>query len=137
MTRLRGFMAVTGAALGLALTGAGPVLAAPHFQPPYGEHPYEEQGPMRLQNLIARTQTDLRDALAYATSDKQRDRTRDAERHLSDFDKRLTQGRWNHHDLHDAIESVQNVLDHNTLNAADRANLRHDVEDLKIARDRH
>ncbi|HWF47978.1 MAG TPA: hypothetical protein VG168_13295 [Bryobacteraceae bacterium] len=137
MTRLKGFMAVTGAALGLALTGVGPVLAAPHFQPPYGERPYEQQGPRRLQDLIARTQTDLRDALAYATGDKQRDRTRDAERHLSDFDKRLTQGRWNHHDLHEAIESVQNVLDHNTLNAADRQNLRRDVEELKIARDRH
>lgn len=139
MTRLKGFMAVTGVALGLALTAVGPAVAAPYFQPPYqyGQAPYGEQGPVQLQNLIARTQADVRGALAYATNGKQRDRARDAERHLSDFDKRLTEGRWNHHDLHDAIESVQHVLEHNTLNAVDRQNLRRDVEELRIVRDRH
>jgi len=142
MTGLKQFMVAAGATLGLSLAAICPVTAAPYFQPQYGQGygqpPYEaERGPMRLQDLIARTQTDLRNAMVYATNDKQRERTRNAERHLSDFDRRLSQGHWSHGDLNDSISSVQSVLEHNTLNAADRDMLRHDLEALKIARDRH
>lgn len=141
MTRLKGLMVITGTALGLVLTAVGPATAAPYFQAPYpqSQYPpaaYPEEGHMRLQDLVARTQEDLRNALQYATNDKQRDRTRNAERHLSDFDKRLTQGHWDRGNLNDAINSVQGVLDHNTLNAADRERILHDVEDLRIVRDR-
>jgi hypothetical protein len=137
MMRLKGLMAITGAAVGLTLTAVGPATASPYFQNPYGQAPYgAEHGPMQLQDLIARTQTDLRAAQEYATSGKQRDRTKNAEKHLSDFDKRLTEGHWNHNQLNDAISSVQGVLDHNTLNAADRDRLLHDVEELRIVRDR-
>lgn len=136
MTRLNGLMMVASTALGLTVTAVGPAAASPYFQASYGQAPYgEEQGPMQLQQLIARTQTDLRAAQEYATSGKQRDRIKDAEKHLSDFDKRLTRGHWDKGNLKDAISTVQNVLDHNTLNAADRDRLRHDVEELRMVRD--
>lgn len=139
MTRLKGLMVTTSATLGLALVAICPVTAAPYFRPQYNNQaPYAEgQGPMRLQDLIARTQTDLRSAMVYATNGDQRGRTKKAERKLSDFDKHLTHGHWNGDDLKDSISSVKDVLDHNTLNAANRDLLRHDLEALKIARDRH
>ena len=91
-----------------------------------------------LRGLIQRTQTDLESAEHNAPNDhKQRDRYRNAQEHLSDFDRRLTHGHFDKGDLDHAIGSVRDILDHNTLLASSRDALLRDMEDMRVARDRH
>ena len=118
--------------LGLACGGA----VALHAQDPaYGqEYPAPYGG---LRGLIDRTQNDLRVAeeIQHNKSD-QRERYQHAQGHLSTFDRKLTHGHFDKGELDKSIDSVKDILDHNVLQASSRDALLHDMEDLRVARDR-
>jgi len=118
--------------LGLTVGGAISLSAAP--SPRYQEYP-APYGDLR--GLVDRTQTDLRAAADLETNkEKERERYRSAQGHLSSFDRHLTKGHFDKSELHKSIDEIQSILDHNVLQASSRDALMRDVTDLKIARDR-
>jgi len=122
------FLLAYGLALGSAASSA---LAIPAFQESYPS-PYNG-----LRGLIDRTQTDLRAAADLEHgNDKQRDRYRNAQGHLSTFDRHLVKGHFDKGELNHAIDAIKGILDHNVLQASSRDALMRDVEDLRVARDR-
>ena len=97
------------------------------YPAPYGD----------LRGLVDRSQSDLRAAaeLEHGKSD-QRERYRNAQGHLSTFDRHLTHGKFDKGELEKAINDMKAILDHNVLQASSRDALMRDVEDLRVARDR-
>jgi hypothetical protein len=64
----------------------------------------------------------------------------DARSRLFNFESRFDQGRYQKHELDEAIEHIQNVVDHNSLDARDRGALGDDlrrVRDYRAWRDHH
>ncbi len=98
---------------------------------------------MGARDLIARVQTDLQRASEFATSgnavkikhdDKQIERYRNAQRSASNFDRKLSQGKFDKGDLDDAINDLKNVVEHNTLQSEDRDALTTDLRELRLLR---
>ncbi len=90
-----------------------------------------------LRGLVDRTQSDLRAAADLEHgNEKQHDRYHNAQGHLSTFDRHLVKGRFDKGELNKSIDSIKDILDHNVLQASSRDALMHDVEDLRVARDR-
>jgi hypothetical protein len=90
-----------------------------------------------LRGLVDRTQSDLRAAVDLEHGGKQAERYKNAQDHLSDFDRSLAKGHFNKDRLDSAINDLQHLLDHNTLQASTRDALHRDLEDLRIARERN
>ena len=114
----------------VALAAAG--LAYP-FQ--YTERgPYTERGYARPdRSLFDRVRADLDRASSYPyASRSDRKRFDEARRDLFDFESRFDQGRYEKHELDRAIDRVQNVVSHNSLDPRDRGAL---DEDLRRMRD--
>lgn len=138
MKTIRCWIAVSSLAAGLT---TGVAMARP--VPPTGnggqiaDRYYREQSDLR--QLIDRTQTDLRTAseLEHSGKDKQRERYQNAQKSLSTFDRHLTKGKFDKDQLNKAIEDIQNVLDHNTLQASSRDALLSDVQNLRLVRSAH
>ena len=119
-------------AAGLAIAGPLPPTAVEgvqYAQDYYSQHP-------DLRQLIDRTQTDLRTSseLEHTGKGGQRERYRNAQKSLSTFDRHLTKGKFKKGELNKAIGDIQNVLDHNTLQASSRDALLSDVQNLRLAR---
>lgn len=124
-----------GLSVGLAVAGPLPPTAfggAQYTEGYYSQHP-------DLRQLVDKTQTDLRSSseLEHTGKGKQRDRYRNAQKSLSTFDRHLTKGKFKKGKLNKAIEDIQNVLDHNTLQASSRDALLSDVQNLRLARSAH
>ncbi len=122
--------------LTLGLTCGG-VAALAAQAPVYGqEYPAPYGGGLRA--LVDRTQNDLRVAseLEHNKGD-QLERYHHAQGHLSTFDRKRTHGHFDRGELNKSIDSIKDILDHNVLQASSRDALMHDLEDLKVARDRH
>jgi len=123
---------------GLAVGLAAPLAAAPNGWYQYGDRDAgrypDRYGDLR--SLVDRTQSDLRTSaeLEHNNGD-QRERYRNAQGHLSTFDRNLTKGHFGKSELDKAIHDVQSVLDHNALQASSRDALLHDVQDLRAVRD--
>lgn len=123
--------AVLSLSCGLALVSAAPVLAAPSaWQEP-------EEWHQHLRATVDRTQNDLQAAAQLEQKPKEHERYRHAQERLSDFDRKLSRGHFDNGKLKDAIGAIEDVLDHNTLQASTRDALRADLQDLQAARDRH
>lgn len=106
------------------------------FPPPALAYQYPDYG--HLRGLVDKSQSDLRDALALEPEGgKQHDRYKDAQKSLSDFDKHLAKGHFDKGELDHCIDHLKSVLDHNTLQATSRDALMHDIDELRIARDRY
>ena len=123
--------------LGLACGGAAVLQPQqPGYGPPGQEYPAPYGGGLRA--LIDRTQNDLRTAeeMEHNKGD-QRERYQHAQGHLSSFDRKLTHSHFDRGELDKSIDSIKGILDHNVLQASSRDALMHDLEDLKVARDRH
>ncbi|HSM79873.1 MAG TPA: hypothetical protein VLT57_19685 [Bryobacteraceae bacterium] len=89
----------------------------------------------RARDLISQTQADLREARTSSTAEhKDRDRYKNAERHLSTFDRHMVKRHFDKGELDDAIGDVQGVLDHNTLTPEGRNALLRDVAELRRLR---
>ncbi len=90
-----------------------------------------------MRGLIDRTQADLRAAADLEHgNDKQRDRYRDAQQHLSNFDRELTKGHFDKGQLDRSIDNIKSILNHNVLQASSRDALIRDESDLRVARAR-
>ena len=126
------FAAVLVLTFGFGMCAGVPATATPVYQGEAYPAPYTD-----LRGLIDRTQTDLRAAgdLEHG-NDKQRGRYRNAQERLSNFDRHLVKGRFEKGELNHAIDDIKDILEHNTLQASSRDALMHDVEDLRVARDR-
>lgn len=120
-------------ALGLSfgLAASLPAAATPYHQEEYPA-PYSS-----LRGLIDRTQNDLRAASELEHgSEKQHKRYRDAQEHLSNFDRHLVKGKFDKGELNHSIDAIKDILDHNTLQPSTRDSLMRDGSDLRVARDR-
>jgi hypothetical protein len=85
--------------------------------------------------LVYRVQNNLRRAERFTRpSGKEKERYFNAQRHLSQFDRRLSQGRFDKDKLDEAIDDVKNVVENNTLSPADRDVLTGDLGQLRELR---
>jgi hypothetical protein len=127
----------TGVALNIRAAGQSyPPQSAPPPGYPAGDPypaPYGE-----LRGLVDRAQSDLRAAADLEhENDKQRERYRSAQGHLSSFDRHLVKGHFDKGELDKALGEFKGILDHNVLQASSRDALMHDMDELRAARDRH
>jgi hypothetical protein len=96
---------------------------------------------MRYQDarqVVSRTQTDLARSVTFLEKKhSDRDRLRNAQKHLSTLDRHLAKGKFDKDTLNSAIGDIQSVLDHNVLQSQDRDALMQDVSDLRNIRSDH
>lgn len=120
---------------GLAMGGtAFTCAAAPQAYPPGEAYPAPYGG---LRGLIDRTQNDLRAASELERGKPgQRERYRNAQGHLSTFDRDLVRGHFDRGELDKSIGEIKGILDHNVLQVGSRDALMRDMEDLRVARAR-
>jgi len=82
--------------------------------------------------LVQRVQEDLHHVgHEDARNHKQSDHIEEALKHLSDFDKGLSNGKFAKDRLDDAIDHMKQVVNGNTLEARDRDTLNDDIRDLQ------
>jgi hypothetical protein len=85
--------------------------------------------------LVDRVQRNLRRAEHFTPpSDKEKERYHNAQRHLSEFDRKLSEGRFDKDKLDEAIDDVKNVVENNTLSPEDRDQLTRDLGELRELR---
>ena len=90
----------------------------------------------RARDVVSRVQEDLRRAAEFtATKEKERDRYRDVQRKLSEFDRELSKGHFEKGKLDDAIDELKEVVKENTLQSHDRDALAADLADLRTLRE--
>src|SRR5579862_1368480 len=90
----------------------------------------------RERDLVARVQDDLRRAADFtATKPKERDRYREVQRKLSEFDRDLSHGHFDKGKLDGAIDELREVMKGNTLESHDRDALASDLSDLRTLKD--
>lgn len=123
--------------LGLAM-GTGTALQAAGGGAWFQAYPGAYPAPYTdMRGLVDRTQADLRAAADLEHgNEKQRNRYRDAQEHLSNFDRELTKGHFDKGQLNSSIDKIHDILNHNVLQASSRDALMRDEGDLKVARDR-
>jgi hypothetical protein len=96
-----------------------------------------ERYPSRAESPADRTAHHL-ESLAHRTgpfeSGRERSRYDHAIRHLSEFQNRLYQGHFDRDRLDQAINDVQNVVNHNPLDNRARGMLWNDLNDLRAFR---
>lgn len=85
--------------------------------------------------LVERVQRNLRRAEEFTPpADKEKERYHNAQHHLSEFDRKLSEGQFDKDKLDEAIDDVKNVVEHNTLEAEDRDKLTRDLGELRELR---
>jgi len=81
-------------------------------------------------------QADLHHSVHHgARNDKEHDRVEAAVKHLSDFDRNLSENKFAKDRLDESIDDVKNVVENNTLEARDRDALSTDLSDLRRLRE--
>ena len=110
-----------------ALVAAGAALAQ------YPDRSYADRDHARRDRaLFNRVRMDLDRASAYPYSSRaDRKRFDEARRDLFDFESRFDQGRYNKHELNAAIDRIERVVSHNSLDARDRGALADDVRRMR------
>jgi hypothetical protein len=126
--------------MGLATLSATPAMAAPAqvapATPDYGYGPDGPTGPLR--SLIENTQNDLRMAnRLQPNNEDQLERYQTAQKNLSTFDRKLTQGKFDKGKLTDVIIDLKQILKKNNLQVSSRKALTHDLAQFQIVKDRH
>ncbi|HZS09098.1 MAG TPA: hypothetical protein VFD58_29965 [Blastocatellia bacterium] len=107
-------------------------LAAPAIPSQAQSRRYEQ-----ARDLVSRVQQDLRHAADFIQRSKDKDgreRFENAQKHLSEFDRALSKGKFDKDKLDEAIDDLKNVVEHNTLAGEDRDALTQDVRDLRQLR---
>jgi hypothetical protein len=85
--------------------------------------------------VVGRTQADLDRAASFLKGNKkERERIRNAQKHLSEVDRHMAKGKFDKDTLDSAIGDIQSVLDHNVLQSQDRDVLIRDVKELRAIR---
>ena len=86
-------------------------------------------------NLVQRTQDDLQRVYRKgARNAKELERIDNARKHLSDFDRNLSNNKFDKDRLDSAIDDVNNVVANNTLAGNDRDALKADLSELRRIR---
>jgi hypothetical protein len=97
--------------------------------------------PNQDRSVFNRVRGDLDRASSYPYASRaDRKRFDEARRDLFDFSSRLDQGRYEKHELDHAIDRVQSVVNHNSLDPRDRGALDDDLRrmrDYRSFRDHH
>jgi hypothetical protein len=89
----------------------------------------------RARDLVSRVQKNLRRAERFTPpNEKEKERYHNAQQHLSEFDRKLSEGRFDKDKLDEAIDDVKNVVEHNTLAAEARDVLSRDLQELRDLR---
>jgi hypothetical protein len=85
--------------------------------------------------LVDHVQVDLKQAADFSHKNgKERERIDNAQKHLSEFDRHLDQGKFDKGKLDESINDVKNVIDHNTLTPEQRDSLHSDIRQLRLLR---
>ncbi len=110
-----------------ALMATGAAMAQ-YTDRPYGDRDYAR----RDRALFDRVRMDLDRASNYPYSSRSdRKRFDEARRELFDFESRFDQGRYNKHELREAIDRLDRVVSHNSLDPRDRGALAEDVRRMR------
>jgi hypothetical protein len=105
---------------------------AQYYDRPYGDRDYAR----RDRALFDHVRMDLDRAANYPYASRpDRKRFDQARRELFDFESRFDQGRYDKHELSEAINKIENVISHNSLDARDRGALAEDVRRMRDYRD--
>jgi hypothetical protein len=89
----------------------------------------------QARGLVYRVQENLRQAEQFTPpADKEKERYHNAQHHLSEFDRKLSEGRFDKDKLDEAIDDVKNVVEHNTLSPESRDKLTQDLHELRELR---
>jgi hypothetical protein len=129
--RINRLLTTTYLGLGLLAGGSGLATAAD-----WGSR-HHDFGHDNLRDVVERTQTDLRMAADLEPRhNDEHNRYKNAQGHLSTFDRKLVKGKFDKGELGKTLDCLKDILDHNVLQASTRDNLMRDMTDLKIARDR-
>jgi hypothetical protein len=128
-------MAIHVKALRAAILALGLSLAAPAILPAGARIEAQSERFDHGRDTISRTQSDLRRAASFhPNSKKEQERFKNAQHHLSELDRHFVKGKFDKGTMDSAIEDIQNVLDHNTLQSQDRDALMQDINDLRALR---
>ena len=85
--------------------------------------------------LVDRVQRNLRRAEHFTPpNEKEKERYHNAQHHLSEFDRKLSEGKFDKDKLDEAIDDVKNVVENNTLSPEDREMLTRDLGELRELR---
>lgn len=115
--------------LALAMTAGAASANAQSYDRPYGDRDQAR----RDRALFDRVRMDLDRAAAYPYAGRaDRKRFDEARRELFDFASRFDRGSYQQHELDQAIDRIQRVVEHNSLDSRDRGAL---DEDLRLLRD--
>lgn len=126
--------------IGLAAISAVPALAAPAQiageMPDYG---YGPNGPHpMLRSLIQRTQNDLNMAQRLEPNNEDaNERYQHVQKHLSNFDRKLTRGKFDKDQLSDVIGDLKQILEKNNLQVSSRNEIAHDLAQFRIVKSEH
>ena len=97
---------------------------------------YSQRGPYgAARGLVYHVQNDLRRAERFTRpNEKEKERYFNAQHHLSQFDRKLNQGRFDKDKLDEAIDDVKNVVENNTLYPENRDVLTRGLGELRELR---
>lgn len=85
--------------------------------------------------LVEHVQRNLRHSEDFTPpNEKERERYHNAQHHLSEFDRKLSEGQFDKDKLDAVIDDVKNVVEHNTLAVDDRDKLTRDLGELRELR---
>jgi len=103
----------------------------------YSDRPYSDGNYSRPDRAVFdRARMDLDRASAYPYASRaDRKRFDEARRELFDFESRFDRGRYNKHELNEAIDRIERVVSHNSLEPRDRGALAEDVRRMRDYRD--
>ncbi len=89
----------------------------------------------RAREMVGRVMRDLNRAERFSRPEgREKERFDNAQRHLSQFDRKLTRGDFDKDKLDEAIDDVKNVVENNTLPPQAREELSRDLADLRHLR---
>jgi hypothetical protein len=98
------------------------------YDRPYGDREYARQDRALFDHV--RMDLDRVSAYPYASRSDRR-RFDDARRELFDFESRFDQGRYEKHELDEAIDRIQRVVNENSLDPRDRGALSDDLRRMR------
>ena len=104
----------------------------PYGRSPYGQAYSDRDYAQRDRALFDRARADLDRAGNYPYASRgDRKRFDEARRELFDFTSRFDQGRYDKHELNEAIDRLQKVVSHNSLDPRDRGALDDDIRRMR------
>ena len=120
------------ATVGLLMSGVTALTTAPAIAAGTGAY-QEADWHQHLRGVVDRTENDLQAANQLAQGPAERVRYRTAQTRLANFDRTLAKGQYDSAKMNAAIAALQDILNHNTLQASTRDALKADLNDHGVA----